>query len=177
MEKIKVIQVGLGAIGKGVTKALVEKKRVEIVGALDIDKDKVGKDLGEVAGISRQLGVIVTDDADSLFSKTQADVVINATTYSPMHVLYQETTQPIEQGMNIITSGVEGSRPFYADPVIADKLDKLLRKHGVTYLGTGDSTAQDRIIMTLLEQCTKVHKIQVTQSGNAETLSKAAART
>jgi len=177
MDKIKVIQVGLGAVGKGVTKALMEKKGVEIVGAVDIAEDKVGKDLGEVAGIGRQLGVKVTDNADSLFSKTHADVVINATTYSTLHVLYREITKPIEQGINIITSGVEGSRPFYADPVIADKLDKLLRKHGVTYLGTGDSTAQDRTIMALLEQCTKVHKIQITQSGNAETLSQTAART
>jgi 4-hydroxy-tetrahydrodipicolinate reductase len=79
--------------------------------------------------------------------------------------------------MNIITSSVEGSRPFFADPVIADNLDKLLRKHGVTYLGTGDSTGQDRILMALLEKCTKVHKIQLTQSGNSETLSPTAART
>ena len=77
MENIKVIQVGLGAVGKGVTKALVDKKGVEIVGVLDIARDKVGKDLGEVVDINKQLDVRVTDDADSLFSRTPADVVIN----------------------------------------------------------------------------------------------------
>jgi len=168
MEKIKVIQFGLGPVGKGVTKALAEKKGAEIVGALEIAKDKVGKDLGEVAGIGRQLGVIVTDDADSLFSETYADVVIHTTTYSTLHELYREITKPVEQGMNIITSSVEGSRPFFADPEVAAELDKLLRKHGVTYLGTGDSTAHDRLIMALLEQCTEVHKIEFATHGGLE---------
>ncbi len=176
MENIKVIQVGLGAVGKGVTKALVDRKGVEIVGALDIARDKVGKDLGEVADINKQLGVIVTDDADTLFSRTHADVVINSTTYSPLRDLYQEITKPIEQGMNIITSSVEGSRPFYADLGIATELEKLLRKHGVTYFGTGDTTAHDRVIMAFIEQCTEVHKIEFTTHGNLEGTSQAAQR-
>ncbi len=176
MEKIKVIQVGFGDVGKGLTEALLKKKEIEIVGALDIAQDKVGKDLGEVAEIGRQLGVIVTDDADSLYSKTDADVVINATTYSSMPVFYREITKPIEQGMNIIASSVEGSRPFFADPAIAVELDKLLKKHDVTYLGTGDSTAQDRVMMSFIEQCTEVRKITFSTYGNADTLSETAKR-
>jgi len=177
MEKIKVIQFGLGAVGKGVTKALAERKGVEIVGALEIAKDKVGKDLGEVAGIGRQLGVIVTDDADSLFSETYADVVIHTTTYSTLHELYREITKPVEQGMNIITSSVEGCLPYFADPEVATKLEQLVRKHGVTYFGSGDSTAHDRLVITLIEQCTEVHKVEFTEHGNVKGYSEAAKRT
>ena len=43
MEKVKVIQVGIGTVGQAATRSLVSKKGLDIVGALDLDKEKVGK--------------------------------------------------------------------------------------------------------------------------------------
>jgi len=90
MDNIKVIQYGLGAVGKAITKILDKKKGVEIVGALDVAQGIIGKDLGEAAGIGRQFGVLVTDDADSLFSEISADVVIHTTSPTLLRKSYLE---------------------------------------------------------------------------------------
>src|SRR2546427_12220037 len=49
-KKIRAIQYGVGPIGASIVKLLREKQAVEIVGAIDIDPAKAGRDLGEVAG-------------------------------------------------------------------------------------------------------------------------------
>ena len=54
---IKVLHVGLGPIGAGVVRQVAERKGFRIVGAADIDSAKVGRDLGEVAGVGRSLRV------------------------------------------------------------------------------------------------------------------------
>ncbi|AIS52327.1 hypothetical protein TKV_c11550 [Thermoanaerobacter kivui] len=41
---------GLGAMGSGIAKMVLSKKRMEIVGAIDTDPNKVGKDLNEILG-------------------------------------------------------------------------------------------------------------------------------
>ena len=41
MRKVKVIQMGIGTVGKAVTKSLIKKKGMEVVGALDLDSGKV----------------------------------------------------------------------------------------------------------------------------------------
>ena len=60
---IKVLHFGLGPIGVGVVKQVAQRKGFKIVGAVDIDPAKVGRDLGEIAGVGRTLRVKVSDDA------------------------------------------------------------------------------------------------------------------
>jgi len=49
-EKIKVIQYGLGPIGSAIARLVVEREGPELVGGVDIDSNKIGKDVGEVIG-------------------------------------------------------------------------------------------------------------------------------
>src|SRR4030066_384596 len=55
MQKIRVVCCGMGAVGSRIARLLLEKEGVEIVGVIDIAKDKVGKDLGEVLELSKKL--------------------------------------------------------------------------------------------------------------------------
>ena len=45
---IRVIQVGLGPIGVGVLRQMMNRPGFEVVGAVDIDPEKAGRDLGEI---------------------------------------------------------------------------------------------------------------------------------
>ena len=73
MEKVKVLMYGVGVVGGLIAKCLLEKEGVEIVGAVDVDKKKVGKDLGEVLGVGKKLGVRISDDLASVVSKGKPD--------------------------------------------------------------------------------------------------------
>ena len=63
-KKIRAIQYGIGPIGASIVKLLSEKESVDIVGAIDSDPAKIGKDLGEVVGASDgPWGIKVSGDA------------------------------------------------------------------------------------------------------------------
>jgi hypothetical protein len=135
MEEVKVIVFGVGAVGKEVTKCLVSKKGVKIVGALG-NVSGVGSDLGEVAGIGKKIGVVVTNDPDALFSRSYGDVVIHSVT-THVDETYQQLIKPIERGMNILTAAEEMVNPFVYECDLAAELDSLAKKHGVTILASG----------------------------------------
>src|ERR1700693_6382621 len=49
-KKIRAIQYGVGPIGAALVRLMREKQAIEIIGAIDTDPAKAGRDLGEVAG-------------------------------------------------------------------------------------------------------------------------------
>ena len=52
---IRVLHVGLGPIGAGVVRQVAERKGLTIVGGVDVDPAKSGRDLGDVVGLGRRL--------------------------------------------------------------------------------------------------------------------------
>ncbi len=170
MEKLRLVLYGVGAIGSRIAEFLLEKEGVEIVGAIDVAKEKVGKDLGEVLALGRQLGVVVSDDPDAVLSKVKADVVVHATT-SFLKKAYPQIVKAIEHGVNVVSTCEELSYPYPREPELAKKLDELAKKHGVTVLGTGINPGflMDTLIIALTGVCQRVETIKVTRVINAAT--------
>jgi len=52
-KKIRAIQYGVGPIGASIARLMREKQAIEIIGAIDTDPAKVGRDLGEVGSARR----------------------------------------------------------------------------------------------------------------------------
>ena len=86
---IRVLHFGLGPIGAGIVRQVAARKGFKIVGAVDIDPAKVGRDLGEVAGVGRPLRVKVSDDAKKAIKAAKPDVVVLCTSSSLKKVLPQ----------------------------------------------------------------------------------------
>ena len=63
MPNVRVVPFGLGPIGSAIVKQLVARPGFKIVGAIDIDPAKVGRDLGDVVGLPKRLGVKVSGEA------------------------------------------------------------------------------------------------------------------
>ena len=59
---IRVLQVGVGPIGCAVANQLAARKAFRLVGAVDTDPGKIGRDLGEIAEIGRRLRIKISDD-------------------------------------------------------------------------------------------------------------------
>lgn len=162
MEKIKVVSYGVGVMGARIASFLLKKNGVEIVGAIDVAKEKVGKDLGELLGTKEKLGITITDDVDALFSKVQADIVVHTTT-SFLKDTFPQLAQIVRHGANIVSTCEELSYPYLAEPKLAEKLDSLAKQHGVTVLGTGINPGflMDTLAITLTAVCQKIEKIHV----------------
>lgn len=162
--KVRVILFGIGAIGSRIAKFASEKKGLEVVGAVDIAKDKVGKDLGEVLEVGKPLGVTVTDDPDALFSRVKADIVIHATT-SYLKDVYPQIAKCVKAGINVVSTCEELSYPYYKHPELANEIDELAKKQGVTVLGAGINPGylMDTLPITLTGPCQDVKTIKVTR--------------
>lgn len=171
MDKIKAVSFGVGVIGGMVAQYILRRKGwIEIVGAVDIDPRKVGKDLGEVVGLGRKLGITISNDPDEVFSKNDVDIAIH-TTSSYFRKVYPELEKIVEYGVDVISSCEELSYPYIVDEKLARKLDLFAKQHGATVLGTGINPGflMDTLPITLTGPCLEVNKIKVTRRINAGT--------
>jgi 4-hydroxy-tetrahydrodipicolinate reductase len=170
MEKIRIVSYGLGAVGTRIAKLLLEKEGIQIVGAIDIAKDKVGKDLGQVLELDKKLGVAVSNNADNVLSKARCDVVIHATG-SYLKDVYEQIAPLAKYGVNVISTCEELSYPYLTEPELAKKLEALGVKYAMTFLGTGINPGflMDTLVITLTGVCQEINKIKAVRVMNAAT--------
>jgi 4-hydroxy-tetrahydrodipicolinate reductase len=169
MAKIRVIQYGVGPIGAGMVRLMLTKPGVHIVGAIDVDPNKVGKDLGLVAGAEREIGVKICSDADAVL-RTGADVVVH-TTSSYLKSVADQLTACLSAGLHVVSTCEELSYPFRKHPELSKKLDQIAREHKVALLGTGVNPGfvLDKLILTLAAACQNVTKATGHRIVNAST--------
>ncbi|MGB9713354.1 MAG: hypothetical protein ACPLZC_00075 [Candidatus Bathyarchaeales archaeon] len=168
MRKARVVLYGVGAVGSLIAKFLLEKEWIEIVGAVDSAKDKVGKDLGVVLGINKTLGISISEKLERAVSAKDADIAVHATS-SFLKDTYPQITSLIKHDLNVISTCEELAYPYFTSPTIAKKIDALAKKHGVTVLGTGINPGfvMDTLVILLTAACQKIEKIQVARIMNA----------
>lgn len=136
MNPIRVLQWGLGAMGSGMAKLMLEKPGLEIVAAVDGRPDFLGKDLGEILGVGKHLGVTVTNKPEDVLHKDKVDIVLIATT-SWLKEQIADLRKILNAGINCISIAEEMSDAEAQNPEFAKELDQLAKKNGVTILGTG----------------------------------------
>ena len=168
---MKVIQHGLGFIGQKALRMML-RKGIEVVGAVDKNRDYLGKDLGEILGIGRKLNVKATDDIARLVKKTQADVVADAT------VTYLDKLAPalalfLDAGLNVASISEELCYPWIRFPQAAKDLNERAKKNKVTIVGTGVNPGLDMDLMPIMYAgaCWNVEKIRVQRTVDASVYS------
>lgn len=136
---IKAVIYGVGAMGGEVAELLIERG-APVVGAIARSPQKVGKDLGEVIGLGRDTGVIVSDDADAVLRDSGANIAILTTnSYLADHEPFVERC--VRAGVNVITIAEEALHPWRTSPGAAARLDALAKEHGVSIFGGGHEDA------------------------------------
>jgi len=171
LKNVRVVSYGIGVIGQRLANHILSKKGIEIVGAIDIDKKKIGKDLGEMLG-REKLGVVISDDVEEVLTSTKPEIVLH-TTSSYLKDTYEQFVGILENGVDCVSTCEELSYPFDTDSgkAYALKLDELAKKRKATLLGTGINPGflMDTLPITLTGVCTKVESIYVTRQMNAAT--------
>ena len=157
---IKVIQMGLGPIGQRVVKYLAERGNIQLVGAIDIDPEKTGKDAGTLSG-TRDLGVPIEAEAEAVLGR-QADVVV-LTTSSQLPQIEPQLELCIAAGKTVVSTCEELAFPFDTYPDLSARIDQLAREKGVVVLGTGVNPGfvMDALPTFLTSVCRRVDSITV----------------
>ncbi|MFQ5740661.1 MAG: dihydrodipicolinate reductase [Acidobacteriota bacterium] len=163
---IKVIQIGLGSIGNRITRYLLQKKAFRIVGALDSDVRKVGRDVGDLAGLP-PIGVEVSDDPASLAGKGAEIAVL--TTVSSLKTAQPQIMDTISQGMNLVSTCEELAYPWLRQADIAGQIDRAATAKGVSVLGTGINPGflMDCLPLVMTGVCLQVHRLTVERIQDA----------
>jgi 4-hydroxy-tetrahydrodipicolinate reductase len=169
-EDIRAIQYGLGPIGSAVARHAVEREGVSLVGGVDIDPDKIGRDLGEVIGLGRELGFPVDEELGQTLERTEADVVLH-TTSSTFGQFKPQLVEILEAGLDVVSTAEELSFPWLAHPEAASEIDALAKRVGKTVLGTGVNPGfiMDSLPLNLTSICQRVDHIDVRRVINAST--------
>jgi 4-hydroxy-tetrahydrodipicolinate reductase len=113
-----------------------QRPDIELVGAIDIDKNLAEHDLGDIAGTGDKIGVSISTDADTVLSQTKPDVIF-LTTSSSLEAIRPQVKQCAEAGANVISSCEELSFPYRTDPQLTAEIDKIAKANQVTVISNG----------------------------------------
>jgi 2,4-diaminopentanoate dehydrogenase len=165
---IKVLHVGLGPIGAAIARQVAARKGFKIVGGVDIDPSKVGRDVGEVAGIGRALKIKVSPDARKAIASSKPDVVVLSTSSSMRGVLPQMETI-LKSRVPIVSTTEELAYPTKANMRYARVIHELAKKARVAVLGTGVNPGfvMDTLPIALTGVCESVEAVRVDRIQDA----------
>lgn len=163
---VNVVLYGVGHMGKLITRYLVQKG-FNIVGAIN-RTSHIGEDLGRVANLDQDLGVIITDCANDVYRDNRVDIALLSTT-GDMESLLQLSEDIVPRGVHILTLSDQGFWPWRYAPEISHKLDELARENKVTITASGmQDTCLLNVVSALTGGCNSIDSMSVTANANLD---------
>ncbi|WP_068269275.1 dihydrodipicolinate reductase [Aldersonia kunmingensis] len=155
----RVVQWTTGNVGKSSVAAIAANPSLELVGCYAWSKDKVGRDVGELAGIE-PLGVTATDDVDALLG-LRPDVVV----YNPMWIDVDELARILSAGVNVVSTAsfITGHNQGAG----RDKIAEACKTGGSTMFGSGISPGFINLLAIVSAGiCDRVDKVTVSEAAD-----------
>jgi hypothetical protein len=150
VKKTRVVQFGVGPIGASIARLMRQKTTIEIVGAIDKDPAKAGRDLGEVVGASdAPWGVVISAESRTALEKS-VDIVVHSTS-SYLTSVMDQLMECLAAGCCIVSTCEELAYPWKKHPELSRQLDTAAKEEGVALLGTGVNPGfvMDKLVLTL----------------------------
>lgn len=133
--KPRIVIYGAGQFGQYITRFAVAKGW-PIVAVFNRAGAKVGQDIGRLAGLGRDLGVLVQDCDTASYDGLNADVgVVTLDNYLAVNMPAYKRL--LNAGLNVLCHGTEAYYPYGSDPVLAAEIDALAKRNDVTFSGSG----------------------------------------
>ncbi len=156
---------GVGQYGKRLAR-IAAGKGWPIAGAVNRAGEKVGQDLGRVAGLDTDLGVLIEDCETADYAAMGGKVgAVTLTDY--LDVNFPAYERLMNAGMNVICLGTQSSFPQAANPKLAAEIEALAQSNNVSFAATSvwDMT---RIWSGILvaAPCTEITGLRLTSVTN-----------
>lgn len=167
-EKVKVVQYGCGKMATYTMRYVVEHGGM-VVGAVDINPNIVGKDIGEIME-QDPIGIQITDvkDAENMLKEVKPDICI-IETMSLLNDVEEALLLCANLGINAITTCEEAFYPFNSNPTLSNEIDRLAKENHCTITGSGYQDIYWGGLISLMAASThKITKIKGSSSYNVE---------
>lgn len=168
MNGLKIVQYGCGKMSVYTMRYVIDNGG-EIVGAVDINPNVIGKDIGDIMGIDKK-GVVVENvaNAEQMLMTLKPDCVI-VTTMSLLADVEDALMLCAKCGVNAITTCEEAFYPMNSNPTLTTKIDQLAKENNCTITGSGYQDAfWGNLITTLVGASHNITKIKGSSSYNVE---------
>ena len=164
---IKIVQLGLGPLGQKVANYALQREGVKIVGAVDLDTEKIGRDIGELCS-GKSNGVVISKTLSEALSEEKADVAV-VTTVSSLEKVESQIQELAEAELPIVSTCEELSFPWNTQPKIAKRIDQVCESNGVACVGTGVNPGflMDYLPSVLSSVCQDVQTVHVSRVQDA----------
>lgn len=166
--KIKAVQYGTGKMAIYTMNYIMEQGG-EIVGAIDINPNIIGEDIGKLMK-KENLGVKITagENAEKLLKETKPDICI-IETMSLLNDVKDALLLCAKLGINAITTCEEAFYPFNSNPTLAKEIDTLAKENNCTITGSGyQDIFWGSLISSIAASTQKITKIKGRSSYNVE---------
>lgn len=166
--KVRVVQFGTGKMAVYTMRYVMEKGG-EVVGAIDVNPNVIGKDIGPIMG-KEELGVKVTalENAEEMLRTTKPDICV-VETMSLIKDVEEALMLCARLGINAITTCEEAFYPWNSNPSITKALDEMAKKTGCTITGSGyQDIYWGQLITSIAGSTQKITKIKGSSSYNVE---------
>ena len=165
---IRVMHVGLGPIGAAVARQIVARKGLQIVGAVDIDPQKAGRDIADVIESGRTLRVKVTEDIGKTIKACEPDIAVLCTS-SSLKAVEPQFLDVLKYSVPIVTTTEEAAYPTSRTRAVVKRIDEAARRAKVAVLGTGVNPGftMDALPIALSAVCERVDRVEVQRVQDA----------
>jgi 4-hydroxy-tetrahydrodipicolinate reductase len=159
---------GLGPIGAAVARQVANRPGFKIVGGIDVDPAMAGRDLGDVVGLNRRIGLRVQSDPVKALKAAKPDVVVHCTSSSLRKVM-PEIEAMLKARTAIVSTTEELSYPGYTHLRQARRIHAWAKKAKVAIVGTGVNPgfAMDALPIALTAVCERVDRVHVSRVQDA----------
>lgn len=166
--KVRVVQFGTGKMAVYTMRYVLEKGG-EVVGAIDVNPNVIGKDIGQIMG-KENTGVRVTalENAEEMLKNTKPDICV-VETMSLLEDVKEALLLCARLGINAITTCEEAFFPWNSNPTVTKEIDELAKQTGCTITGSGyQDIYWGQLITSIAGSTQKITKIKGSSSYNVE---------
>jgi hypothetical protein len=168
--RIRIAQFGLGPIGLATLKEVSTKSWAEVIGAVEIDPSKQGKDLGALTRTPALRGRTVYSGLEELLRKVKPDLIFH-TAVSHLSTAFSQIEPIVRRGISVVSSCEELVFPYLREPGMAKKIDRICKSSGARIVATGVNPGfvMDVLVLCLTGVSCNVRAIHVQRVVNAST--------
>ena len=129
---MRVMQIGLGAIGQSICRLLSRGNDLMLAGAAD--PQYAGRSLADLASLDTDPDITIADSIAGLALEADAAVLATA---SSMEAILPQVLALVERGWPVVSTCEELVYPWTTHLALAEQIDTAANRHGVAVFATG----------------------------------------